>query len=112
MAGFSSGLFWGAVFGGLAGLLNAPRPGYQTRRELKIYIDQTTEDINDFRYKLDNMTQATSRLIQEGSKSVSTLSRDLDDAVRQFKEETEPHISRIQADINQLQDHIEDVKKS
>ena len=50
MKRFRSGIFWGGLIGGIVTLLNAPASGKETRQQLKYFIDNTTEDVNDLRY--------------------------------------------------------------
>ncbi|MBG9981766.1 YtxH domain-containing protein [Aerococcaceae bacterium DSM 111020] len=111
MSKFGSGLFWGAVFGGLAGLMNAPRKGKETRAILKTKIDQTTEDVNDLRFKVDNLSTAVKRLSDEGIQSASEASQDIQTALREFNEESSPRIKRVNNHVETLQDDIEKAQK-
>lgn len=107
MSGFRSGLFWGAVFGGIAGLMNAPRSGKETRYEIKEFIDTTTDDINDVRYKVDNLKLAVQRLATEGVGSVKEASQEIETSLRHFQEENQPRVNRVQKRLEALQDNIE-----
>ncbi|MBG9987686.1 YtxH domain-containing protein [Aerococcaceae bacterium DSM 111176] len=107
MAGFGSGLFWGAVFGGLAGLMNAPRKGKETRELVKLKIDQTTEDVNDLRFKIDNLSTAVSRLTNEGLGAVNEASKDIQTALRQFEEESSPRVKRVGEHVDVLQKDLQ-----
>lgn len=112
MAGFGSGLFWGAVFGGLAGLMHAPRKGKETREMVKLKIDQTTEDVNDLRYKLDNLSVAVKRLTNEGIDAVNEASQDIQTALRHFDEESSPRIKRVQRHVDVLQEDLNTASES
>lgn len=107
MAGFTSGLFWGAVFGGLAGLMRAPRPGYQTRKLLKLRLDQATSDVNDVRYKVDKLGHSIQRLGQEGLSSLKEASDDIQSSLKHFQDEASPRINRIEERGQQLSQNIE-----
>lgn len=107
MSNFKSGLFWGAVFGGLAGLMNAPRSGKETRHKFKNLIDQTTDDVNDVRFKVDNLKVAIQRLQEESVRSSKIISEELQTTLRHFNEETQPRLRRVQESANTLADHIE-----
>lgn len=111
MAGFKSGLFWGAVFGGLAGLMNAPKSGRETREDLKNFIDNTTDDVNDVRYKVDNLRVAVQRLSQEGLGSVQQATEEIQTSLKHFEEETTPRIKRIQDKAETLTRNIEEQTK-
>ncbi len=111
MSKFGSGLFWGAVFGGLAGLMNAPRKGKETRAILKEKIDQTTDDVNDLRFKVDNLSTAVKRLTDEGIQSVNEASQDIQTALREFNEESSPRIKRVNNHVETLQEDIEKAQK-
>lgn len=108
MAGFKSGLFWGAVFGGLAGLLNAPQSGKETREDLKQFIETTTDDVNDVRYKVDNLRVAVQRLANEGIESARVASEEIQTSLKHFEEENQPRINRIQSSISQLQTNLDE----
>ncbi|XJS09975.1 YtxH domain-containing protein [Aerococcaceae bacterium WGS1372] len=107
MAGFKNGLFWGAVFGGLAGLMNAPQSGKETRENLKNFIENTTDDVNDVRYKVDNLRMAVQRLSQEGLGSVQQASEEIQTTLKHFEEETKPRMNRIQDRADTLAKNIE-----
>ncbi|HBY90564.1 MAG: YtxH domain-containing protein [Ruoffia tabacinasalis] len=108
MVGFKSGLFWGAFFGGLAGLMNAPKSGKETREDLKHFIDTTTDDVNDVRYKVDNLRMSVQKLTQEGMDSVKTATDGIQTSLQHFEEETTPRINRIQRHIEDLNEDIEE----
>lgn len=108
MAKFMQGLFWGAVFGGFAGLLNAPHKGEVTRTHVKNYLQQATDDVDDVRYKVDNLSHAIMRLKDEGLMSLKEATTDIQGAVEKFSQENQPRINRIQAKINQLESSIEE----
>ena len=90
MSNFKSGLLWGVFFGGIAGLMNAPRSGKETRQQIKAVIDQTTDDVNDVRFKVDNLRVAIQRLQQESLRSSKIISEELQTTLRHFNEETQP----------------------
>lgn len=107
MAKFKSGLLWGAFFGGLAGLMNAPRPGVETREILKEKIDQTTDDVNDVRFKVDNLKIAVQRLADEGIRGTKEVVDELQTTLKHFEVETQPRVRRIQAKTDTLTKNIE-----
>lgn len=109
---FCSGLFWGAVFGALAGYMNAPQNGKKTREDIKRIIDTTTEDIDDIRYKYDNLLVALHRLAKEGIEGTKDTIDDLQLSFEHFEEEASPRIKRIQKSVDQLTDSIDEVKSS
>lgn len=108
MASFKSGLFWGAFFGGLAGLMNAPKSGKETREDLKHYIEITTDDVNDVRYKVDNLRVSVQKLTQEGMESVKNATDGIQTSLQHFEEETSPRINRIQQHIEYLTENLEE----
>lgn len=108
MAGFKSGLFWGALFGGIAGLMNAPRSGRETREEIKTFIDTTREDVDDVRYKVDNLSVSIQRLAGEGLDSIKEATEDIQTSLKHFEEENQPRINRIQDRSQQLQGTVEE----
>lgn len=112
MANFKSGLFWGAVFGGLAGLMNAPHSGKVTRIKFKNFIDQTTDDVNDVRFKVDNLKVAIQRLQNESVKSSKIISEELQTTLQHFNEETQPRLRRVQESADKLVDNLEKSAKN
>lgn len=107
MSNFKSGLLWGVFFGGIAGLMNAPRSGKETRQQIKAVIDQTTDDVNDVRFKVDNLRVAIQRLQQESLRSSKIISEELQTTLRHFNEETQPRIRRVQESAATLADNLE-----
>lgn len=112
MSNFKSGLFWGVFFGGLAGLMNAPRSGKETRLKLKNVIDQTTDDVNDVRFKVDNLKVAIQRLQKESVRSSKIISEELQTTLQHFNEETQPRIRRVQESANTLAENLENMTKT
>ena len=107
MSGFKSGLVWGAIFGGIAGLMNAPKKGHETREDVKGYIDARTRDVNDVRFKVDNLSNAIQRLIHEGNLALNETSQEIQTSLKRFEEETQPRIKRVKSRISQLTEDIE-----
>lgn len=110
MANFKSGLLTGAIIGGLYGLLKAPRAGKETRESLKKYLDQTTDDVNDVKFKMDGLTNALKRLSNEGIQSVQEATEEIKISIQHFAEENEPRVRRVNEKITQLTNDIEDAK--
>ncbi|EHR38119.1 YtxH domain-containing protein [Facklamia languida] len=104
---FSQGLITGLALGALAGLMNAKRPGYQTRQLLKEKIDRTTQDVNDVRYKVNNLSQSLQRLSTEGATSIQTAIAAVEDSLDHFKEENSPRLRRINQRIANLQEDLD-----
>lgn len=111
MSNFKSGLFWGAFFGGFAGLMNAPRSGKETRLILKDKIDQTTEDVNDVRFKVDNLKVAIQRLQHESVRSSKIISEELQTTLQHFNEETQPRLRRVKESAETLVDSLEETSE-
>lgn len=104
---FSQGLITGLALGALAGLMNAKRPGYQTRQLLKEKNDRTTQDVNDVRYKVNNLSQSLQRLSTEGAISIQTAIAAVEDSLDHFKEENSPRLRRINQRITNLQEDLD-----
>ena len=108
MARFTSGLFWGALFGATISLLNAPQSGKVTRQNIKNFIDQTTADVDDLRYKVDNLRVAVEKLTNEGVESAQVATQEIQQSLKSFQSETAPRVRRIQETIETLQQNIEE----
>lgn len=104
---FGGGILTGLLLGGLAGLMNAPHSGKITRENIKQYIDQTTEDVNDVRYKVDNLSSAIQHLMNEGMDSVNTAKESIEVSLRHFNEENSPRIRRVEEKVEILTDDLE-----
>ncbi|MBD3948788.1 YtxH domain-containing protein [Tuanshanicoccus lijuaniae] len=107
MSGFKSGLFWGAVFGGLAGLMNAPQKGSQTRKELSEYLTQVKEDATDLKFKTDHLQALIDRIIHTEVKQTMETVEDVSLMVRRFLESNQPRINRVQRKLIHLQENLE-----
>lgn len=110
MAGFKSGIFWGAVLGGLAGLMNAPRKGEDTRAALVDYLETAKADGQDLKYKADHLNNLIVRLQDQGLTAVQDLSKELQTDLRHFMENNQPRLDRIQRRLDLLMTHIEEAK--
>lgn len=106
MANFKSGLLIGALIGAGVALLNAPKSGEETRKDLKLYIDQTQNDVTDVRFKLDNLKVAVDRLSKDGIPQAQTAVKDLQSTIQKFTEDTQPRVNRIQNKVTTLQNDI------
>ncbi|EFR30832.1 YtxH domain-containing protein [Eremococcus coleocola] len=108
MSSFKQGLFWGAIFGGIAGLMNAKQEGHKTRQELAGYINQASQDIDDIRFKFENLNLAIQRLTHEGQKVVEETSQELQTTLKHFQEENQPRLRRVQDKVETLTQNIEE----
>lgn len=104
---FGGGLLTGLFLGGLAGLMNAPHNGKKTRENLKFFIDSTTEDVNDVRYKVSNLSSAVQQLMDEGMYSLNTAKESIEVSVRHFNEENSPRIRRVEEKVETLTTDLE-----
>ena len=111
MAKFLEGVLWGALFGGIAGLMNAPQKGEYTRAKVKNYLQQATDDVDDVRYKVDNLSHAVSRLKNEGLQSLQEATTDIQESVQKFTQENQPRINRVQEKVSQLESTIQESSK-
>lgn len=109
MKRFRSGIFWGGLIGGIVTLLNAPASGKETRQQLKYFIDNTTEDVNDLRYKVDHLRLAIQKLTHEGIASVQEATEDIQTSITRFQHEAQPRINRVQERVQILQDSINSI---
>lgn len=105
---FRSGIFWGAVFGTIAGLMNAPRSGRETRQILKEKIDDTSRDVDDLRFKVNNLLTSVERLAGEGLSGAQETVTSVQRSIRHFQEESQPHIRRVKESVEVLQEDVQD----
>ncbi|WP_124059407.1 YtxH domain-containing protein [Vaginisenegalia massiliensis] len=108
MSKFGQGLLFGSVIGGIVALLNAPKKGEETRQDLKLYLDQTRTDVDDVRFKVDNLKVAIERLSKEGLPQAQSAVKDLQTAIQHFSEESKPRINRVMNQVETLQTDIKD----
>jgi gas vesicle protein len=73
----------GAAAGVVAGILFAPKPGEQTRRELKAYARKTEEDLIE---KAKETRAALDQAIERGRTFVAEKRADVEAAVKAGKE--------------------------
>ncbi|MBR7928139.1 YtxH domain-containing protein [Aerococcaceae bacterium zg-ZUI334] len=107
MSGFKSGLFWGAVFGGVAGLMHAPQKGSQTRKELSEFVAQVKEDATDLKFKSDHLQVLTNRIVNIEMKQTLEIVDEVSRQAKQFLESNQPRINRIQKKLARLQENLE-----
>ncbi|EKB54430.1 YtxH domain-containing protein [Facklamia hominis] len=108
---FIQGFWTGLGLGVLAGLMNAKRPGHETRQLLRLKIDRTSQDVHDLRFSLDNLSQSIQHLSKEGILSVNEAVEAVSESLKHFQEENQPRLKRVKAQVNQLTDTLQSEKE-
>lgn len=108
--GLASGLVFGAIAGGVYGLLKTPRTGEENRESMKNYLDDTTVLVQDVTDRVKDLKGAISELTNEGKNLATDFAKDMNETVQEFSYEVEPRMRRIQEQANKLNSDVQEMK--
>lgn len=109
--GLKSGMLFGAIVGGVYGLIKTPRKGTENREAVKNYLDDTTVLVQDVTDKVKDLKGAISQLTNEGKSLATEFTKDMNETVQEFSNEAEPRIRRIQEQANKLNEDVQEVSE-
>lgn len=110
--GLASGLVFGAIAGGVYGLLKTPRTGEENRESMKNYLDDTTVLVQDVTDRVKDLKGAISELTNEGKNLATDFAKDMNETVQEFSYEVEPRMRRIQEQANKLNSDVQEMKEN
>lgn len=110
--GLASGLVFGAVAGGVYGLLKTPRTGEENREAMKSYLDDTTVLVQDVTDRVKDLKGAISELTNEGKTLATDFAKDMNETVQEFSYEVEPRMRRIQDQANKLNSDVQEMTEN
>ncbi|MFD1672721.1 YtxH domain-containing protein [Agrilactobacillus yilanensis] len=112
MANFSKGLLLGALIGSAYGLLTTKKTGPQRIRSLTEYVGAVTDASIEFQGSLAEVKRAVADLSHELQTTAKSAAEDLNDTMNTFQFETEPRIKQINAEVEELNDSLNQMKPS
>lgn len=112
MRSFMEGIVFGAVVGGLLGLLNTPRSGKENREKAKAYLEDNTLAVEDLNESVQGLRKAIQSLTNEGLASVTTVSEEVTKSIESFTQQAQPRINRINDKLAVLTEDMEKVAAS
>lgn len=104
-------LIWGFAAGtliaGATTLLTTPKRGQELRKSCR----ESAENVKDLATTLYNdstlIKEQVERTVKDGSELIKNVSHDLKTSVNQWKQDIEPHKSKIEADLDDIKQSIE-----
>lgn len=110
MKNFKSGLFWGIIFGGIAGLMNATQPGEITRYQLKEWGKTVASDVQQLKFKQEHLQTVIQQIKDEAIPQVNELVQEIQVDIKHFMENNQPRIRRTINRVEQLKDSIASIQ--
>ena len=104
---FIKGLAFGAVVGGVAGLLLAPRSGNETRRKLIDEVDEATDLTYDLSDSLKAFQDSLITLKSTAVEVLPTFKEETQKPVASYKFKAEPRLAEITKQVEQINQHLE-----
>lgn len=111
MSKFTKGLLFGSLVGGITTLLTMKKNGTENRRDLLLYLTDTTEDVA-------RLTSGTQRLKQELQNFKATILpetnqtvSDIQTEITKFQQMNQPRMNRIKWHLKRLTDDLEKVNR-
>ena len=108
---FLKGLAFGAVAGGAAGFLLAPRSGKATRVKLTKDVEEATEMTVDLNDKLKNFQTSLVHLKTTASELIPEFRQETERSINDFKFQSEPRVEEIQKQVTKIQQSIDQLKQ-
>ncbi|KAF1299077.1 hypothetical protein BAU15_00070 [Enterococcus sp. JM4C] len=106
---FMKGLLFGSLTGAAAGLLLAPDSGKKTREKIISEIDETTDLTMNVNESLGRFKEALIVTKETAAELLPVFQSGIEKDIEDFKFQAEPRIAKIQEQINQLTEELEQV---
>lgn len=109
------GMIVGGIASGIATLLTTPRSGKELRENLINAEIEWSINLSTLKNCLLDLKNEINTVSQEGKEVFSSLLKDLNISVKEWKESTEENQHRLKTELQSIQDSIEnlelDIKK-
>jgi gas vesicle protein len=112
MSKFTKGLLFGALAGGIGGLLFAPKSGKATRQQFLDEVEEWTDLKGDFSAKLDRFKESAEILRETADLYVEPFIEGINQDIQNFNFQAEPRMNQIQEQIEKIQSELPDVPES
>lgn len=103
---FIKGLLFGSIAGGIGGLLAAPKSGNEMRKDLKVYIEETTESTLELKQSVDNLKEAVITTRKTIDETIPVVTQSLTKDIEAFKFQAQPRMDRIKTQVERLNEHV------
>jgi gas vesicle protein len=104
------GFLVGGVAAGIATLLSAPNPGYQTRGILKANKNEFIGSIKDVKAAATEMKDSVAFASKEGKAVIQTFVTDVKTAIYKWQLHTEANKKELQKDVRELEESIKELE--
>lgn len=104
------GFLVGGVAAGVATLLTAPNPGYQTRGILKANKDEFIGSIKDVKEAAVELKDTVAYASKEGKTVIQSFVTDVKTAIYKWQLHTEVNKNELQKDVKELEESIKELE--
>lgn len=104
------GFLVGGVAAGVATLLTAPNPGYQTRGILKANRDEFIGSIKDVKDAAIELKDSVAYASKEGKTVIQSFVTDVKTAIYKWQLHTEVNKNELQKDVMELEETIKELE--
>lgn len=109
MGKFSKGILFGALVGGVGGLLFAPRSGKDTRQKFIDELEDWSDLKEDFTEKLDQFKESAQALQAAADTYIEPFIDGINQDVENFMFQAEPRLDQIQEQVEKIQSELPDI---
>ncbi|ALS02662.1 hypothetical protein ATZ33_15140 [Enterococcus silesiacus] len=109
MGKFSKGILFGALVGGVGGLLFAPRSGKATRQKFVDELEDWSDLKEDFTDKLDQFKESAQALQAAADMYIEPFIDGINQDVENFMFQVEPRVEQIQEQVEKIQSELPDM---
>lgn len=107
---FSKGFFWGAVIGGILGVLFAPEKGEDTRKKIKEKTKDYEEKGKEALEKAGQELEKARIKYQEAAKKVEPVIEKAKEKMEEVKIKSEPYVEMAKEKASEVKDFIQENK--
>lgn len=106
------GIATGAIVGASTVLLSTPQSGGELRSSLKSTSLDFKDKLSDVKLQIQDLKNSISKLTKDSKVVVPETIEGLKASITEWKEETGPLQEQLQAEINSIQQAIEELEKT
>ncbi|ULT58074.1 YtxH domain-containing protein [Neobacillus drentensis] len=107
---FLYGLMTGGLAAGVSVLLTAPNSGKVTREKMKENTQSVLNQLQVIQKNLLELKNSAIHASKEGRAQISTFLTEVKSALAQWEEEVSPQQERIQKEINEMKNTIQELE--
>lgn len=107
MSKFTKGLLFGSLVGGLTALLMTKKSGKENRRDLLLYLTDTTEDVTRLSTGVSHLQAELQLLKSTILPQTSQIITSIQEETTTFQQMNQPRINRIKWHLNRIKEDLE-----